>query len=122
MNDGNHGERVRAAILAAGLELWRCDPSTVSARGIGRRLGMTHSAVLYHHGTIAALRDAVAAHAVAMGDAVVIPMLIVARHPAVSRMPDIERAGWLAGFNPPPCSSENGRISYRHSPNSIDRQ
>lgn len=90
-----HGDRVRASILATGLDLMRTDPATLSARRIGKRLGLTHSAVLYHYGNAAALKDAVAAHAVAAGDAPCIRYLIAMRHPAVDRMPQSERSRWM---------------------------
>lgn len=92
----SHGARVKAAIIATGLDLWRSDPSSVSARKIGQRVGMTHSACLYHFGTAAALRDAIAAEAVRIGDPVIVPQLITARHPATARLTPDQRASFLA--------------------------
>lgn len=88
-----HGERTKQAILDAGLALW----PNVSARGIGKRLGMTHPACLYHFGTSAALKDAIAREAVRIGRADVIRQLIVTGHPAVAHLTVAERQGWLAG-------------------------
>jgi hypothetical protein len=95
MNDKTHGERVRASILAAGLDCWRFDPATVTARRIGRTLEMSHCNVLYHFGSAAALKDAIAAEAVRIGDTKIIPMLIAAKHPAVADMPGVDRARFL---------------------------
>jgi AcrR family transcriptional regulator len=92
-----HGSRRRTQILNTGLQLWRDDPAKVSARGIGRALGLTHSAVLYHHGNAAALKDAIASHAIDIGDKMVVPMLIAAHHPATGRLNAMERARYLAG-------------------------
>lgn len=97
MNNGTHGERVKAAILEAGLALWRVDPASVSARAIGARLGLSHGGVLYHFVTSDGLRSALAAEAVRIGDAVIVPMLITAKHPAVDGMAQSERARYLAG-------------------------
>ena len=92
-----HGKRTKAAILATGLTLWRDDPRSVSARGIGSALGLTHSAVLYHFGSSDGLRDAIAAEAVRMGCGVIVPQLIASRHPAVADMAAPDRARYLAG-------------------------
>lgn len=86
-----HGEKVRAAIVAAGLDLWREHPAYVSARKVGKAIGLTHSAVLYHFGTSAALRDAVAAEAVRTGCRVVVPQLIALKHPAAAALSAAER-------------------------------
>lgn len=88
-----HGERTKAAILRAGLDLW----PNVSARGIGKALGLTHPACLYHFGTSAALKDAIAAEAVRVGHRRIIQQLIVERHPAVAHLDDAARQGWLVG-------------------------
>lgn len=88
---GSHGERVKLRILEMGLQLWRADPSYVSAHRIGHELGMTHSAVLYHFGHTAALKDAIAAHAVAKGESRVIVSLIGMQHKAVAHMDDVQR-------------------------------
>lgn len=91
-----HGERVKASILTTGLNLWR-NGERVTARAIGRALNMTHSAVLYHFGGADGLHDAVARHAVSVGDAIVVPQLIVAKHAAAAALGDGERRRYLAG-------------------------
>lgn len=93
----SHGARVRAAIIAVGLDLWRTDPTSVSARGIGTRLKMTHSAVLYHFGSASALKHAVASEAVRVGDPAVVPHLIVTGHPAAALLTPEQRATYLSG-------------------------
>lgn len=84
---------IHKAILQAGLALW----PNVTARGVGNMLGMTHSGVLYHCGSAAKLKDAVAAYAVQTLDPVVVPQLIVARHPAAASLPADVRAALLSG-------------------------
>jgi AcrR family transcriptional regulator len=92
-----HGEVVRAAILRAGLALWRDDPASVTLGRIGTRVGLSRQAVAYHYGGSAeAMRKAIAAHAVEAGDARVIAQLIVARHPAIEGMTDADRSAWMA--------------------------
>ena len=93
----SHGARIKAAIIAAGLDLWRSDPATVSARKIGHVLHMTHSAVLYHFGNAEALKAAIAHEAVQAGDLVIVPQLIAARHPATAGIAPEDRARYLAG-------------------------
>lgn len=90
-----HGERRKAQILDAGLQLWREDAGSVTARGIAKLLGLTHTAVLYHCKNSDALKKSIADHAVAVGDPVVVPMLITARHAAVANMSDADRSAYL---------------------------
>ena len=93
-----HGARVKAAIIATGLDLWRADPATVSARKIGQTLGLTHSAVLYHFGSVDMLKGAIAAEAVRLGDRVIVPGLIVSNHPAAAALTPAQRQGFLIGL------------------------
>lgn len=93
MGTETHGARVKARILDAGLQLW----PAVSARAVGREISLTHQAVLYHMGTADDLRDAVARHAVAVGDKRVVPVLITTRHPAAARLSAEQRAEFLTG-------------------------
>lgn len=87
-----HGEKTKQRIVTTGLQLW----PNVSARKIARALGLTHTAVLYHYGTSAALRDAVALHAVAVGDRAIVPQLIASRHAAAASLTAAQRAEYLA--------------------------
>ena len=88
----------RTAILRAGMDLWRQGNETdVSARKIAGMIGLTHAGVLYGFKNAAAMRDAVARAAVAAGDPVIIPKLIVAGHAAVGDMSPVDRQRWLAG-------------------------
>lgn len=91
-----HGERRKAQILETGLELWRTSPANVSARQIAKMLGMTHTAVLYHWKTSDALKLAIADHAIRMRDPIVVPMLIVSKHPAISILSNTERMDYLS--------------------------
>lgn len=79
-----HGERTRKRILDAGVKLWIETGGNVSPINIGAVLNMTHSAILYHYRTTGALRDAIATHAVSVGDSRVIMHLIALRHPAIN--------------------------------------
>lgn len=81
----------KQAILKLGVTMW----PDVSARAIARELHTAHSAVLYHFGGAAALRDAVAIEAVRVGDARVVPMLIVTGHAAAAELDAGERRRWL---------------------------
>lgn len=90
-----HGDRVKARILAAGLDLWSFDAGAVTARRIGKRLGMTHGAVLYHFAGIDALKHAIAVEAVRVKDAVIVPMLIASKHPAAADLSESERRRYM---------------------------
>jgi AcrR family transcriptional regulator len=84
------GDKTKRKILDAGLKLWRDDPRSVNFRNIAEKINMTHPAVLYHFGEDT-LRDAVAAHAVQVGDSRIIVQLMAMKHPAVSSMSDADR-------------------------------
>ena len=97
MNDtASHGEKIKSRIIAAGLDLWRSDPASVTARRVGAALGMTHSAILYHFGTSDGLKAAIAVEAVKIGDASIVPQLIVANHPAAAGIEPDRRRAFLA--------------------------
>ena len=88
-----HGERSKAAIIQAALALWReKGERAVTARGIGKRVGLTHAGVLFHFGGIAELLDAVKREA---GDTTVIPTLVLANDPLVSGWTREQRQAWL---------------------------
>lgn len=91
------GDQVRAAILQTGLMLWQQDAALVTARGIGAKLGLTHAGCLHHFKSSARLKDAVAAYAVHVRDRIVVPQLIVARHPAAASLSEDERRDMLDG-------------------------
>lgn len=94
---GTHGERQKALMLVCGIKLWRQSPDAVSARRIAKMMDMTHHGVLYHFGTSAAMRDAIAYEAVRVGDPVIVPMLIVSRHSAADGLSAADRLRYLAG-------------------------
>lgn len=89
-----HGEKTRQKILETGLEMWLKNPNSVTANGIAKRMGLVHSAILYHFPD--GVKDAVAAYALEQGNAQVIAQLIVNRHELVAGMSSAERTGWLA--------------------------
>lgn len=86
---------VKTDILRTGVQLWRADVEP-SARRIAAELQLSsHAAVLYHFATSVRLRDAIAAHAVAIGESRVIVKLIASGHAAVKSMSDAERVKHL---------------------------
>ena len=91
-----HGQRVKASIITVGLCLWREGVSNVTARQIGKAVGLTHSAVLYHFDSADAMRSAIADEAVRRGDRHIVPQLIASRHPAIEGMAAAERQRYLA--------------------------
>lgn len=99
VNPYMHGQRRKAAILREGLALWReGGEAAVSARKIGKSLGLTHSGCLYHFDNSAAqMKREIADHAVALADVAIIRRLIVSNHPAVAHMDAAMRATYLAG-------------------------
>lgn len=90
-----HGDRRKAQILEAGLQLWHDGESNVTARGIAKLLGMTHTAILYHYKNSDELKLSIARHAVVSKDRTVLPMLIVSRHPSVAHFTDADRDFYL---------------------------
>ena len=77
--------KVRKSILDIGVKLW----PNVTAREIARQLDMTHPNISYHFGD--KLKDAIAAHAVDIGNSRVIAQLIATKHKAVRKLSAIER-------------------------------
>lgn len=72
-----HGQRVKARILDAGLDLWRETPGNApSTRAIARRAGLTHGGCLYHFKTAKGLREALSEEAVRTCCPVLVPVLI----------------------------------------------
>lgn len=90
----NRGAERRLQILDAGVAIW----PNVSARNIGKSLDLSHAAILYHFKSSAALRDAVAQHAVDRMDKRVVAALLVEQHPATSQMDDADRRACLEGL------------------------
>lgn len=92
------GERTKAEIVQIGLQVWRETPDRVNASHIASLIGITHAAVLHHYKSSGKLRTAIAEHAVRTGDPIVIPMLLAARHPAVSHMTTEQKAAYLGSL------------------------
>lgn len=92
-----HGERQKAAMIQAGIDLWhQGGASAVTARGIGKIVGKSHAGVLFHFdGGITALREQVKQAAISAGDKAVIQSLLVARDPAVAHFTDDQRRAWM---------------------------
>lgn len=91
-----HGERMRLQILDAGLAIWRkSGPAAVTARAVGKAVGLTHAGVLHHCRSSSGLRDAVAQWAVQTRDRTVVPQLITSGHPAAASLSPALRAEYL---------------------------
>lgn len=90
------GDKTRAAILQTGLALWRQDPARVTLRNVGLVLGITHSACHWHWGSVEGMRNAIAEYAVRCRDPIVVPLLIIARHPAAEAVTPMERMAYMA--------------------------
>lgn len=97
-NKTEQGQATADRIIQTGLELWRNDPASVSARRIGTILGMKHNGILYHFGDVAGLKDAIAREAVRIGDKDIVPGLIINRHASTAGMSESDRAAYLSGF------------------------
>jgi len=98
MNSTMQGEQSKSAIISTALELWHEKGERgVSARAIGKRIGLTHAGVIYHFGNIAGLMDAVKREAIGSGDGLVIRQLIAAADPLVAGWSQEDRLAWLAG-------------------------
>lgn len=92
----SHGTKRKAEILHIGIHLWRNDAATCNAGRIAEAMGLgSHAAVLYHFGNAAGLRHAIAVEAVRLGDAVIVPQLIVAGHEAAASLSGAERRRYL---------------------------
>jgi len=82
------GDKTKRKILDAGVKLW---PSC-NAHEIGKKIELTHSAILYHFKTVDALRLAIADHAVKIGASRVIMQLIAIDHPSIANMSSLDRS------------------------------
>jgi len=82
-------------ILTAALDMWRTDRKMPTVRALATQVGVTHSAILYHWKTAGLLQNALAMAAVNGRDAVLVPILIVTGHPAVSLLSADERTAFL---------------------------
>lgn len=92
-----HGERSKALIIQTGIALWHeGGVAAVTARGIGKRVGLSHAGVIYHFGGVAELLREVKEEAIRSGDRKIIPQLITAGDPLVAGWSQADRQGWLA--------------------------
>lgn len=92
-----HGARSKAAIIKTAIALWHeGGERAVSARAIGKRVGLTHAGVIYHFEGIKGLMHEVKAEAIASGDTRIIPSLIVAGDPLVAGWTQEQRQAWLS--------------------------
>lgn len=78
------GEQTKKAILEMGVQMWNEKRSSVTATGIAHRLGMTHSAVLYHFPDN--LVESVARYGFSIDDDKVICDLVIDGHPLTRQM------------------------------------
>lgn len=71
----------RERILNAAVKLW----PNITLEAVAEKIGMTHPTILYHFPDDT-LRDAVAEHAVAIGESRVIVALIAENHSAIGHL------------------------------------
>jgi AcrR family transcriptional regulator len=92
-----HGERQKAAMIKAGIDLWhQGGAAAVTARGIGKIVGLSHAGVLFHFAGIADLKRQVKLSAVAAGDTQIIQALLVAKDETVAHFDEAARRAWMA--------------------------
>lgn len=84
------GNKTKDRILQAGIEMWLKDSSSVSANAISKHCKITHGTVLYHFPE--GVKDAVAQHAVNIGNSRIIVELMGQGHPAVENLSPSERS------------------------------
>lgn len=85
------GNKTREAILKAGLELWKINPSLISAVNIAKKIGKTHPTVYHHFKSEEHLQKAVALYGVQKDDSIVIVSLMLTGNPLVSKLCEDER-------------------------------
>lgn len=91
-----HGERQKAKVIQAGIDLWHeGGESAVTARAIGVRVGRSHAGVLFHFQGVDDLKWQVKCAAIERGDTRIIPQLITAGDPAVAHFTPEMRQQWL---------------------------
>lgn len=88
------GQETRAKILETGLQMWLKNPDSVTANAIAKNLEITHGAVLYHFPN--GVKNAVASHALKVGNAEIIAQLITTNHKSIKDMSGKERSHWLS--------------------------
>lgn len=91
-----HGERQRAAMIQAGIDLWhQGGEAAVTARAVGKIVGRSHAGVLFHFEGVADLKHQVKSEGIARGDVRIIQSLLVANDPLVSGWTDEQRVAWM---------------------------
>lgn len=80
-------DKTKKKILEAGIKLW----PHVTARAVARALDMSHPTIAYHFGDGEDLLNAVASHAVEIGNSRVIAQLIATKHKTVKKLTALER-------------------------------
>lgn len=93
-----HGDRRKAQILEAGLQLWRNEQVAPTARSIAKALGMTHTTILYHFKDTDNLKQALAGYAVQSRDSIIVPILIAGRNPATATLSEAEKSEFLSAI------------------------
>ena len=97
MGRGMKGDASKTAIIRTALELWHeGGEKAVTARGIGKRVGLSHAGVIYHFGSVGDMLDAVKREAIESGDKKIIPQLILNNDPLIAGMSQSDRGAWLA--------------------------
>ena len=83
-------------ILDAGIKAWKKNPDSVTASNIGRMIGITHAAVLYHFPK--GVKNAVAEYAIEKGEKKIVAQLIALGHPSTKNMTKEEKQSFMSDF------------------------
>ena len=82
----------KTEILKIACDMWRENRSIPTVRALADRLNVSHGSVLYHWKSIGLLHNAMALYAVTEQDKVLLSILVVTNHPAVSLFSEAERS------------------------------
>lgn len=89
----NMAKDTKDKILNAGIDMWLENPLSVTANGIASKIGLTHGTVLYNFPN--GVRNAVAEHAVKIGNSRIIVQLIALNHESIITLSAIEKSKHL---------------------------
>lgn len=83
---------VKQDALNAGIELW----PHITVRSVAKKIGVAHSAVLYHFKSLEQLKNSIATHAIDTHNVGVVSQMIVSDHPMARTLTAKERQSYLA--------------------------
>lgn len=86
----------KKTIIEAGVAVWRDQGiDKLTLRSIAKLLQITHPAILYHFGTMANLKNAIAQHALQIGETKIIRYLVVTEHSSVASLTQAQKQAFL---------------------------